>query len=218
MTRLLVSIDVGGTLGHADGPSLAATLARASPLDPAVARHLVRRTLHTQPTITPAVVDDVCAALGISPAAFPREVRPQPLRLMPGALDAVQTMSRHATLVTLSNVTCLEADATCLHAQLHPWVSDHFQSCHTGYAKPDPAAFHRVAYTCGISTANMIHVGDDWTCDVEGARSAGVTAIWLSKGRRVPDHEQLPGHGVLVVGDLAAASRQITELALRRQP
>jgi FMN phosphatase YigB (HAD superfamily) len=217
MTPLLVSLDVGGTLGHVDEPSLAAVLANASPLDPAEARRLLRHSLHTQPTINSAIATRVCQELGVTPDMFPRDTTPQPLRLIPGVLAALRTMSRHATLVTLSNVTCLEADTEQLKQLLHPWVREHFQSCRIGYAKPNPAAFCHVADTCRTSTENMVHVGDDWACDVVGARFAGVTAIWISSGRRVPEPERLTDHGVLVADDLAAASRQITELALRRR-
>ncbi|HEV2378084.1 MAG TPA: HAD family hydrolase [Streptosporangiaceae bacterium] len=217
MTRLLVSVDVGGTLGQVDGPSLAAVLAEASPLGPADARHILLHTLHIQPSISPAVAAVVCAALRIPARLFPCDIHPQPLRLMPGVLAALRTMSTSATLVTLSNVTCLEADTARLRALLRPWVQDYFQSCRIGYAKPDPAAFRYVADACGSSTANMVHIGDDWACDVEGARSAGVTAIWLSHGRHVPEPDRLTDPGVLVADDLAAASRQITEFALRRR-
>jgi FMN phosphatase YigB (HAD superfamily) len=216
MTGLLVSVDVGGTLGHVDGPSLAAILATASPLNPATARRIMRQKLHTQPSISSAVVVDVCDALRIPVSAFPRAVEPSPLRLVPGALTALRSMSQYATVVTLSNVTCLEAGTDQLRDLLNPWVRDHFPSCHIGYAKPDPAAFRYVARACHTSTAHMVHIGDDWTCDVVGARSAGVTAIWVSNGRPAPEPERLSNHAVLVAADLAVASRQLTDLALRR--
>jgi FMN hydrolase / 5-amino-6-(5-phospho-D-ribitylamino)uracil phosphatase len=217
MTRLLVSIDVGGTIGQIDGPSLSTVLAKASPLAPAEARRIIRQKLHTEPSIGSAVIADVCDALGIPASAFPRAVEISPLRLVPAALTALQAMSQRATLVTLSNVNCLEADSDQLRHLLYPWALAHFPSCGIGYAKPDPAAFRYVAQACHTSTRHMVHVGDDWICDVVGARSAGVTAIWVSKGRSVPEPERLSDHGVLIADDIAAASRQVTELALRRR-
>ncbi|HUZ51397.1 MAG TPA: HAD family hydrolase [Streptosporangiaceae bacterium] len=217
MTGLLVSVDVGGTIGQVDGRSLTAVLAMASTLPPAEARRIIRQKLHTQPSIGSVVVADVCDSLGIPVSAFPRAVEPSPLRLVPGALTALRSMSQHATLVTLSNVTCLEADTDRLRDLLHPWVLAHFPSCRIGYAKPDPAAFRYVAQACHTSTRHMVHVGDDWICDVIGARSAGVTAIWVSKGRSVPEPARLSDHGVLIADDIAAASQQLTDLALRRR-
>jgi FMN phosphatase YigB (HAD superfamily) len=98
-----------------------------------------------------------------------------------------------------------------------PWVLDHYPSCRIGYAKPDPAVWHHVAHACRFSTEHMVHMGDDWICDVVGARSAGVTAIWVSNGRHAPEPERLNDPGILVATDLAAASRQLTDLALRRR-
>lgn len=216
MTRLLVSLDVGGTLGHVDGRSLATILAAASPLDPEDARRITRQKLHTVTSISPTVVADVCEALRIPVSAFPCSVDVLPLTLVPEAVVALRLMSQHATLVTLSNVTCLEAGTDQLRDLLHPWVVDHFPSCRIGHAKPDPAAFDYVADVCRTSAAHMVHIGDDWACDVVGARSVGITAIWISKGRPVPEPERLVGGGVLVAADLVVASRHVNDLALRR--
>ena len=217
MTRLLVSIDVGGTLGQVDGPSLTATLAEASPLNPADARRVIRQGLHTQPTIDGAVIADLCQELRIPVSAFPSVVEPAPLRLVPEALPAVRLMSQYATVVTLSNVTCLEAETEHLRTLFHPWVVDHFPSCRTGYAKPDPAAFRHVVRRYGARENDMVHIGDDWTCDVLGPRSAGATAIWISKGRVAPEPDRLSDQRVLVAADLAAASHQLANLAQRRR-
>jgi FMN phosphatase YigB (HAD superfamily) len=216
VTRLLVSLDVGGTLGHVDRPSLATILTAASPLDPEDARRITRQKLHTVDSISPTVIADVCDALRIPVSAFPRSVEALPLTLVPEAAVALRLMSQHAILVTLSNVTCLEAGTDQLRDLLSPWVVDHFPSCRIGHAKPDPAAFDHVADVCHTSAAHMVHIGDDWACDVVGARSAGITAIWISKGRPVPEPERLVGGGVLVAADLVVASRHVNDLALRR--
>lgn len=213
MALPVVSLDVGGTLGHVDGPSLPAMLVKASPLDGTEARSIVRQRLHTQTEITAAVIIDICDALWIPVDAFPRCVAPAPLRLVPDAKAALSMMWRHAHLVTLSNVTCLEKDTDHLDDLLKPWGLDHFPSCRIGYAKPDPAAFQYVADACDTSTANMVHIGDDWTCDVVGARSAGVTAIWISNGRAVPEPARSNDPGILVAVNLLDASRHVATFA-----
>lgn len=217
MTRLLVSVDVGGTVCQFEGPTVAMVLVTASPLPSAAARRIIRQRLYTRASIDDAVVAEICHALRLPVGAFPIAVQASPPRLVPGAIAALRSMSRHATVVTLSNVSCLEAATGRLRALLHPWVTDEFPSCRLGYAKPDPAAFHCVADACRTSPAHMVHIGDDWDCDVVGARAAGVTAIWVSKGRPVPEPERLNDGGVLVAVDLAAASRCVTELAQWRR-
>jgi FMN phosphatase YigB (HAD superfamily) len=173
--------------------------------------------LHICPSIDSKVAADICEKLQVPLAVFPRGFIPPTLRLVPGALEALEAMNHYATIVTLSNVSCLDADTDQLRALFHPWIRDHFQSCRIGYAKPDPLAFRHVADACGVTTANMIHIGDDWICDVGGPRQAGVTAIWLSNGRRVPEPERLNDHTVLVADDIVIASQLVSELARRRQ-
>ena len=46
-----------------------------------------------------------------------------------------------------------------------------------GAAKPDPAIFEAALEELGIEAAELIHVGDYYSVDVEGARNAGVEGI-----------------------------------------
>jgi HAD superfamily hydrolase (TIGR01509 family) len=204
-TPALISLDIGGTLGNAEGPGLAARLAAASPLGPREARRLMRDVLHTVPEITDTVVDQVCQALRIKPSDFPHDLPVSPLVLFPGTLDALRALNDMASVVTLSNVTCTEADPERLLRLLSPWVSVHFPSCRTGYAKPDRRAFEAVAEACGVEPSQIIHVGDDWECDVRGAAAAGLSTVWISHGRTVPDPLFLVEQSVRIANDLTDA-------------
>lgn len=218
MTELLISVDVGGTIGYADTPSLTATLADASPLDPRRGRRIIRKRLHTVPEITDVVQTDVCGALDIPTSVFPRQTPPPSLRLLPEAHRLLQELSNHGIVVTLSNVACVDADTTRLRQRLAPWVTDYFPSYRLGYAKPDRRAFQAVADHYRASTSSMIHIGDDWECDTVGAAVAGATAIWISCGRPVPDERLLGYPNVLVADDLAAACRHVATHAAWRTP
>ncbi|MFD7443998.1 HAD family hydrolase [Streptomyces sp. NPDC059909] len=213
--KLLVTVDVGGTLGTADGPGLAMRLVEASPLPPARAREIMRAGLHTRPSLTDSVVTEVCEALQMPSEAFPRDLPPAPFSLFPGTVDALRRISEVATIVTLSNVTCVDADTEGLRALLSPWVSDFFPSCRIGHTKPDPRAFHAVVDHFGSSAHGLIHIGDDWACDIVGAIGAGARAVWISRGRKVPDESLVVDHGVFVAHDLAAAATYIQHLAAR---
>lgn len=212
---LLVTLDVGGTLGIADGPGLTMRLAEASPLPAARAREVMRTGLHTQPVLTDTVVADVCEALEVPPEAFPRDLPPAPFRLFPGTAEALRRISAVATVVTLSNVTCVDADTEGLRGMLSPWVSGYFPSCRIGHTKPDSRAFHAVVDHFGVGPDRVIHVGDDWACDIVGTVESGIRAIWISRGRQVPDDSFVVDHGVLVATDLAAAATHIHHLAAR---
>lgn len=50
-----------------------------------------------------------------------------------------------------------------------------------GVGKPDPRIFHEACRRLGCAPAEVLHVGDDWTLDVLGARSAGLQAAWLCR-------------------------------------
>ncbi|MGW8355533.1 hypothetical protein [Streptomyces wedmorensis] len=62
-----------------------------------------------------------------------------PLTLYPYTLDALRELAGIAPVVTLSNVTCVDADTQGLRQRLAPWATDLFPSCTLGYAKPNPA-------------------------------------------------------------------------------
>lgn len=119
-------------------------------------------------------------------------------------------------MITLSNVTCIDADTASLRQQVASWVTDYFPSYRLGYAKPDSRAFRTVAAHCCISTGSMVHIGDDWECDTVGATVAGATAIWISHGRPVPDERLLRHPNVLIADDLTAACQHVSTLAAWR--
>ena len=194
------SIDVGGTLGGTEGGGLMARLAAASPLDPALVRRLARDTLLIVPEMSDAGVDDFCRRVQVDRSVLAGTATFKPFE---GAVEMVRELSRHGSVVTLSNVSYLEADLNRLRSVFSPWVVDHFPSCRTGYVKPDPRAFEFVAARFGVDTSNMIHVGDDWECDVEGAVGAGARAIWARRGGTDPMGAQGGREGVLVADELS---------------
>jgi len=51
-----------------------------------------------------------------------------------------------------------------------------------GMLKPDPRIFELLLARAGIEAAHALHVGDDARADVEGARRAGVTPVWVNRG------------------------------------
>jgi putative hydrolase of the HAD superfamily len=50
-----------------------------------------------------------------------------------------------------------------------------------GMLKPDPRIFALLLEQAGLDAARALHVGDDAVADVEGARRAGVTPVWLNR-------------------------------------
>ena len=52
---------------------------------------------------------------------------------------------------------------------------------HVGALKPDPAMFHKVVEGTDLALGEVVYVGDDPHLDVEGARNAGMQAIWINR-------------------------------------
>lgn len=199
----LISLDLGGTLGSGNSPSLATLLIAESPLDPARARRILRSQLHTLPELSPAAIADICQELQIRPSDFPKDLPPSTFRPFPAAIDCIRRLSYYGKMVTISNVTCLEVDTESTYQLFSPWITEHFPSCRTGYAKPDRRAFQFAAEQLHTDIRQMIHIGDDWECDVLGALGAGARAIYISQdSSATPEVADEALDGVLVANDL----------------
>jgi putative hydrolase of the HAD superfamily len=62
-----------------------------------------------------------------------------------------------------------------------------------GFEKPDRRIFEWTADRLGVKTADLIHIGDAWAADIEGALAVGARAIWISRdgdlSRKAPSNE-----------------------------
>ena len=55
--------------------------------------------------------------------------------------------------------------------------------------KPDARIFHAAAGALELTTADVLHVGDDATLDALGALNAGMQAAWLNRNEAIWPHE-----------------------------
>jgi putative hydrolase of the HAD superfamily len=70
--------------------------------------------------------------------------------------------------------------------------------------KPDPRIFGMLLDEAGVAADRAVHVGDDPEADVEGARRAGVEAVWLNRtSARWPDALPAPRHSISTLAELA---------------
>jgi 2-haloalkanoic acid dehalogenase type II len=74
---------------------------------------------------------------------------------------------------------------------------------HVGALKPDPAIFHQVLEGTDLQAREVVYVGDDPLLDVEGARGAGMQAIWIDReGVQWPAEIAPPTHTIRSLTDL----------------
>jgi len=50
-----------------------------------------------------------------------------------------------------------------------------------GVLKPDPRIFALLLQRAGVLAERALHAGDDVVADVEGARRAGITPVWVNR-------------------------------------
>ena len=67
------------------------------------------------------------------------------------------------------------------HVGLAPLLDAITLSSDVGWRKPAPEIFRRAAADLGTPIDETIHVGDRLREDIEGARAAGLRAIWLAR-------------------------------------
>lgn len=101
-------------------------------------------------------------------------------RPIPGMLELVADL--HERGVPLAIISNSEGRLAELLAEMD--VARFF--CHVsdsgvlGFEKPDRRIFEHAARGLGVPPGALVHVGDAWVADVEGALSVGASAIWVT--------------------------------------
>jgi 2-haloalkanoic acid dehalogenase type II len=72
-----------------------------------------------------------------------------------------------------------------------------------GRGKPDPAFFHAACERLGCAPHEVLHVGDDWALDIEGAAAAGLATAWIHRPGHADKPAGTPTQATLVLGSLA---------------
>jgi len=73
-----------------------------------------------------------------------------------------------------------------------------------GALKPHPAVFLKVVEATDLQLQEVLYVGDDPVADIEGARQAGMRAVWINRdGGEWPTHLAGPEHTVTTLRGLA---------------
>lgn len=117
------------------------------------------------------------------------------VELYEDVMHELPRLQRRYRLFALSNGN---ADlARCGVADL---FEGHVSAISAGAAKPDARIFEALVRAAAVPRERIMHIGDDPRTDVDGARRAGLQAVWLNRERR-----QWPD-------DLPAPPRTITTL------
>jgi len=91
-------------------------------------------------------------------------------------LPALDRLGRRYRLFTASN-----GNADLARIGLAHRFERSVAARHVGALKPDPLVFCKVIEGTDLRIGEVVYVGDDPELDIEGARSAGMGAIWLNR-------------------------------------
>jgi 2-haloalkanoic acid dehalogenase type II len=91
-------------------------------------------------------------------------------------LPALETLSTRYRLFAISN-----GNADLRAIGLAGYFEHALTAREAGVLKPDPRIFARLLEAVGMPADHVIHVGDDPSADVEGARRAGIRPVWLNR-------------------------------------
>jgi putative hydrolase of the HAD superfamily len=72
-----------------------------------------------------------------------------------------------------------------------------------GVEKPDPAIFRMACVKAGCSPAELVHVGDSLTSDVQGAKSVGAVSVWLNRDRTLRPPDICPDFEIHALSELS---------------
>lgn len=115
---------------------------------------------------------------------------------LPGAEEAVESLSKKYRLFLASNGTALVQKGRMTSANLYRFFEQVFVSQELGHNKPSKeyfdAAFARIP---GFDPEKCLMVGDSLTSDILGGKNAGLRTVWVNPAHAparpdiVPDYE-----------------------------
>ena len=111
---------------------------------------------------------------------------------LPGALEAVKSLSRQYPLYLASNGTASVQHSRLTSAGLYPYFEKVFISQDIGYNKPAKEYFDACfSQIPGFDPAKAIMVGDSLTSDILGGIRAGIKTCWVNPNH-LPPRQDIP--------------------------
>lgn len=117
-----------------------------------------------------------------------RETYTNSRRPVPGAVELIQSLRGHVKLGVITNGLVPDQREKLCVCGLDDVFDAVVISAELNIRKPNPRIFETALERIGATAETSVMIGDSWTNDVRGARSAGLTAIWFNRyGTPVPD-------------------------------
>ncbi|MDJ0794225.1 MAG: HAD family hydrolase [Woeseiaceae bacterium] len=122
------------------------------------------------------------------------------IEMFPESRPALEALAERFTLIAVTN-----GNANLAMIGIDDLFDGHVNAAMAGAAKPARPIFDAAVEVGGSSRAETVHVGDHPLYDVQGARAAGLRAVWVNRHEAEwPTEYELPDAEVQNVGELVA--------------
>lgn len=118
--------------------------------------------------------------LAVHTGQFFRVLSIQYIKLYPGVKEMLQGLRNRGSKVFLvSNAQRIFTDYEMEFLGLKEYFDGILFSSDVGYLKPDYKIYQQAIEQFSIDPANAIMIGNDFRCDIQGARNAGLDAYYV---------------------------------------
>ena len=100
----------------------------------------------------------------------------QKVEFFPDVPEALARLAARWPLLALTN-----GNADLRATGLDRWLCGSVGARESGVAKPDPRIFQAACQHLQLPPSAVLHVGDDWHLDIDGARAAGLHCAWICR-------------------------------------
>jgi putative hydrolase of the HAD superfamily len=97
------------------------------------------------------------------------------------AVPALRALRARGLLIGLISNTHRSLDAFRSHFGLEELIATAVASSEHGYNKPHPSIFRTALRLLAVAPEEALMVGDNFSHDIDGARAAGMHAVWLRR-------------------------------------
>jgi len=149
-------------------------------------------------------------ALSAATATSYRQAYLNARRAVDGAAQLLESLQPHARIAIVTNNLVAEQREKLRHCGLDRYVDVLMASEEAGVSKPDPKIFEMALERLECRAEDAVMVGDSWENDIEGARAAGIRAVWFN-----PLGAASPDSSVPILRSLTPAEEVLTVVGVR---
>jgi len=144
-----------------------------------------------------SIVDD---SLAREMARIYIAISPLKTKLLPGTIEILEYLSENYALHIITNGFEEVQHIKLNHSGLHPFFRNMITSERAGYRKPSAEIFHFAMAQSGAKANESVMIGDDFYADIIGARSVGMTQVFLNIDNL--QHDENISHEISRIVDL----------------